>query len=148
MRNQYLLAGVSCLAMAAYGHAVAQSVQGQKPVDAKNANGSAAELGEVVVTASRRSEAILKVPTAVSAYSGTKLKDAQIQSLNDLAALTPNVQISSFTTSVNINIRGIGDGNLTNAGGDPGVAVHADGVYLGQPGLAVTTFLDIARVEI
>ena len=106
------------------------------------------EIGEIVVTASRRSESVRKVPTAISAYSGSSLKEAQITSLTELASATPNLQISSYGTNANINIRGVGNGNLIQAGGEPGVAVSSDGVYLGQSSLAISTLLDVARVEI
>lgn len=136
MRNTHLLVSASCLTLAICGQAAAQSAPAGTAVS------------EIVVTASRRSESIREVPTAISAYSGAKLTETQVASLNDLTAVTPNIQISSSGTSVDINIRGIGNGNLNQAGGEPGVAVQSDGVYLGQAGLAVATLVDVARVEI
>ncbi len=137
MRKTHLLIGASCLALALGGQAAAQSAPAANPA-----------AGEIIVTASRRSESIREVPTAVTALSGAKLAETQVASLNDLTATTPNIQISSTGTNVDINIRGIGNGNLNQAGGEPGVAVQSDGVYLGQAALAVTTLLDVARVEI
>ena len=147
MRNRYLLAGASCLAIAICGEATAQTTSNQKSAEAAGSSG-APTVSEVIVTASRRSESITKVPTAVSAYSGTKLREAQITSLSDLAAITPNVQIKAYQANADINIRGIGNGNFSQAGGDPGVAVQSDGVYLGQASLALSTLLDVNRVEI
>ncbi|MGA0600632.1 TonB-dependent receptor [Caulobacter sp. KR2-114] len=144
-----MLAGASCLALGAGWPAIA-AAQAQAPIQANApaAAGGDTAVGELIVTASRRSESIVKVPTAISAYSGSKLAEHQVASLGDLTAATPNLQISSSGTSVDINIRGIGNGNLNQAGGEPGVAVQFDGVYLGQAGLAVTTLLDVSRVEI
>lgn len=105
------------------------------------------DLEEVVVTASRRSEVLRDVPTAVSAYGGDRLREQQVNSLTDVSTISPNIQISSFATNANIAIRGIGNSQV-GAGADAGVAVHVDGVYLGQAGLAVATFLDIERVEV
>ncbi len=147
MRISNMLMGASCLALAAGGQAAAQTTAEQPTVKAASAEAPAA-VSEVIVTASRRSENIREVPTAVSAYSGTKLRDNQIASLSDLAAITPNVQISTYLTNADINIRGIGNGNFVQAGGDPGVAVMADGVYLGQAALSLSTFLDVNRVEV
>lgn len=127
--------------------AVAQAGLAQASATPPNSQ-EPANLEDIVVTASRRDESIRKVATAVSAFDGQKLRNAQIASLNDLAAITPNVQISTFQTNANVTIRGIGNGNFIQAGGDPGVAVHQDGVYLGQSALALSTFLDIARVEV
>jgi iron complex outermembrane receptor protein len=145
MRNRYLF-GASCIALAVCGRAMAQSLD-QKP-DTVTKPVPSTQVGEVVVTASRRSENIIKVPVAVSAYSPAKLRDEQLVSLTDLTALTPNMQISVLGDKVNINIRGIGNGNLSVAGGEPGVAVTSDGVYLGQTALALRTFLDLSQVEV
>ncbi len=142
------MTGASCLALVMAGQAIAQTAADhQTPTQASDTNGSTS-LSEVIVTASRRNENITKVPTAVSAFNGNTLRDAQITSLSDLAALTPNVQINTYLTNADINIRGIGNGNFIQAGGDPGVAVHANGVYLGQSALALSTFLDVERVEV
>ncbi len=108
---------------------------------------TAATVGEVVVTASRRRETLQKVTSAVTAVTGLQLKQAQITQLSDLTATTPNIQIGSYTTNNNIVIRGIGNTQIVG-GADPGVALLSDGVYLGQSGLAASTFLDINRVEV
>ena len=108
---------------------------------------NAATEGDIIVTASRRNETVRDTPIAVSAYAGDRIREQQILSLTDLVATSPNIQISSFNTFANIAIRGIGNTQLT-AGADPGVALHADGVYLAQSGLAASTFLDVNRVEV
>lgn len=105
------------------------------------------DIAEVVVTASRREESLREVPTAVSAYSSEKIRDSRFASLTDLVVTSPSVEISTWQPNANVAIRGIGNSQIS-AGADAGVAVHADGVYLGQPGLALTSFLDVARVEI
>lgn len=150
MRTQLLMAGVSGLSIVFAPHAFAQTEPAPPPTvsTAQQEQAPASDRGDVVVvTASRREETVQDVPTAVSAYSGDALADAQISSLADLAQMTPNVQISTFATNANVAIRGIGNSQV-GAGADAGVAVHVDGVYLGQAGLAVTSFLDVNRVEI
>ncbi|KRB86139.1 hypothetical protein ASE00_05225 [Sphingomonas sp. Root710] len=102
---------------------------------------------EIIVTASRRAESIRETPTAVSAYLGKRLQEAQISSLSELVTTSPNIQISTYGSNSNIAIRGIGNTQLV-AGADPGVALHVDGVYLAQSSLATATFLDVNRVEI
>ena len=161
--STWLIGAVSAVALA--GAAQAQSAaQGDqdgtsaagRPADAlatdqtpvpNRAQNAAADVEDIIVTASRRNETVRNTPTAVSAYSGDRLRDQQILSLTDLVATSPNIQISSFNTFANIEIRGIGNSQLT-AGADPGVALHADGVYLAQSGLATSTFLDVNRVEV
>lgn len=105
------------------------------------------ELEAVVVTASRRDVSIRQTPVAVSSYSGAKLQAAHVQTLGDLIPSSPNIQLGALQTNQDIHIRGIGN-NLLNAGSDPGVAFHQDGVYLAETGLATSAFLDINRVEI
>lgn len=121
---------------------------GAGPADASRANAAVTDQNDIIVTASRRDESIIKVPTAVSAFSDAKLRDENLFSLNDLTARTPNIQISNFGNKANINIRGVGNGNLSQSGGEPGVAISSDGVYLGQTALALTSMLDLNRVEI
>ncbi|KRB86377.1 hypothetical protein ASE00_06605 [Sphingomonas sp. Root710] len=125
------------------GGVQAQTAGGTAPVAEEQPSG----LEDIVVTASRRSESLRDVPTAVSAYGGDRLKEQQIVNLTDVSSISPNIQISSFATNANVAIRGIGNSQV-GAGADPGVAVHVDGVYLGQAGLAVLTFLDVDRVEV
>ena len=105
------------------------------------------QIESVVVTAQRRSTTIKDTPAAVSSYGGDALKELQINDLSDLASITPGVQFGDVLTNAKITIRGIGNGN-SSAGADPGVAVHYDGVYLSQTGLATSTFLDMDRVEV
>lgn len=153
MKVMHLLMGASSLAEMASQTAFAQTVPSKQPLPApgvpaastatKDGDGS-----EIIVTASRRNESIIKVPTAISAYTDSKLRDENLFSLTDLTARAPNTQISNFGNKANINIRGIGNGNLSNSGGEPGVAISADGVYLGQTALALTSLLDLNRVEI
>jgi len=105
------------------------------------------ELGEIVVTASRRETSLQETPVAVSAFTAEKLQDAQLNSLTDLAALTPNLVISSTFTNANVTMRGIGN-TITVGGAEPGVAVHVDGAYVSRPLLMLSTFLDVERVEV
>ncbi|HOY77385.1 MAG TPA: TonB-dependent receptor [Hyphomonadaceae bacterium] len=150
MRTYLLMAGVSGLSIVFAPHAFGQAEP--KPVIAVSteqpANSASSDRSDVVVvTASRREETVKDVPTAVSAFTGDALAEAQISSLGDLAQLTPNLQISTYSTNANVAIRGIGNSQV-GAGADAGVAVHADGVYLGQASLAVSSFLDVNRVEV
>ncbi|WP_374414463.1 TonB-dependent receptor [Novosphingobium colocasiae] len=140
-RGYYLLALLSGTAAvpAAWAQTSDAPAQGQ--------NGQE-QFEDIVVTASRRSETILKTPIAVSAYSGDKLRAAQTVSLTDLVGPNPNIQIGNSYNSANVAIRGIGNGSSINAGSDAGVSIQVDGVYMAQPALTLSTFLDVARVEV
>lgn len=108
---------------------------------------STATGNDIIVTASRRSDSLKNTPIAVSAISGDALKATQATNLADLAASTPNVQISTYNNNANVTVRGIGNAQI-NAGADAGVAIHQDGVYLGQSVLALSTLNDVERVEV
>ena len=127
--------------------AVAQSDSMENNGQPNSSVDAEARLGTVLITASRREESLKDVPIAVSAFSGEDLSNAQIDSLEELASLAPGLQISSAYTNANINIRGVGNSQLT-AGSEPGVAFHLDGAYIAQPLLTLSSFLDVERVEV
>src|SRR5690348_9387951 len=66
-----------------------------------------ATLGEVVVTAQRREEALQKVPIAVSAFSQSALERQKIDGGANLQRAVPNVTFSKgFYSGYNFQIRG------------------------------------------
>ncbi|MBI1198992.1 MAG: TonB-dependent receptor [Phenylobacterium sp.] len=158
MKSLFVTSSISCaltflhahpaFAADATGPEAAPLASASAPSSDVEASAPEVQLGEVIVTASRREVSIRKTPTAVSAYSGAKLEQAQVASLTDLTAISPNIQIGTFANAANVTIRGIGNTQLSASGSDPGVAVNADGVYLGQSGLVISSFLDVNRVEI
>lgn len=147
--------GASLMAICGSSPALAQEAAPPPTGEAKPATSTESavppppsqEIGDIVVTATRRSETVKNTPIAVTAIGGDALKSAQAATLADVAASTPNVQISATYTNANIAIRGIGNAQV-NAGADTGVAVHQDGVYIGQSGLTLATLMDVERVEI
>jgi len=58
--------------------------------------GDAADLGEVIVTATRRAESIQKVPISVQALSTEKLQERQVKGLSDLVTLLPSVSFAGL----------------------------------------------------
>lgn len=121
MRNRLMIAA-SSLALAIATSAAAQEAE------------SNTTLGEVVVTAQKRSENLQRVPVAISAYSADQREKLGIVDINDLSNFTPGVQWE-FPSPNRITVRGIG--RQTGAlGTDPGVAAYYDGFYVGDPGSA------------
>lgn len=143
-KRSYIIA--LCCGVAVTQSAYAQS-SGTPAQDQGTQSTSEQQLTDIIVTASRRSDTVKNTPTAVTALTADALRQAQAASLADVAASAPNIQISTSYTNANITIRGIGNPNI-NAGADAGVAVHQDGVYLGQSPLTLSTLLDVERVEI
>lgn len=114
---------------------------------------TAGQIGEIVVTAQRRSENIQKVPIAISAFSNTALQQRGLTNVGQIAALTPNVDIKNtagFAGSSQIlvaSVRGVGQNDFAfNL--EPGVGVYIDGVYFARSLGAVVDLLDLERIEV
>jgi outer membrane receptor protein involved in Fe transport len=106
-------------------------------------------VGEVVVTAQKREEAIQDVPIAVSAFSQEMLEAQGIEGGPDLLISIPNVSFakSNFTNTFNFQIRGIGSKGV-GVSGDSGVGVHLNNAPLQSSNLFEAEFYDVERVEV
>jgi iron complex outermembrane receptor protein len=107
-------------------------------------------LGELVVTARRRTENIQDIPIAMSAVSGQFVQDAGAFNVNRIKEVVPNVQLySSNPRNTTLNIRGLGSTfGLTNDGLDPGVGFYVDGVYYSRAAATTLDFLEVERIEV
>ena len=102
--------------------------------------------GEILVTARKRSESLVNVPEAVTAFSEQKIQQAGIRTLRDFADLTPNLQVTTgqSSTQPQITIRGLAEAT----GGEAPVAVVIDGVQVSQPAFILQDYGDVQQVEI
>ncbi|MDP4917829.1 MAG: TonB-dependent receptor [Haliea sp.] len=105
-------------------------------------------LEEVVVTATKQAASLQDIAVTVTAFSEQAIREAGIRSAEDVAVLTPslniNANISPFSTRM--SIRGIGTAGSTYL--EPSVGVFVDGVYLNRSGLSVSDLVDIERIEV
>jgi iron complex outermembrane receptor protein len=108
-----------------------------------------AEVGEIVVTAQKRSQNINDVPIAISAFSGAKLADAGVKSLETLSTVTPGLTVSdTAATGVPIyTIRGIGFSDYST-GASSTVGVYTDEVSLPYAVMTRGAFFDTGQVEV
>ena len=120
-------------------------------------NGGSAQLGEIIVTAERRSSNVQKTPAAVTVQSGEDLLQRGKFTLNNILETVPNVSggesegVSRYPTgndspASGITIRGIASNGTVSGQSIPGVtatAVYVDDVYGGLGG-----GYDIDRVEV
>ncbi|MCM2311980.1 MAG: TonB-dependent receptor, partial [Steroidobacteraceae bacterium] len=140
MRNTSLSAvsAAVAVALAAVATARAQEGSGSTPV----------EMEEIIVTAQKRQESVQDVPLSVAAFSGETLATAGVSSVLDLQRLVPNMAITrgAQTANVRLTIRGIGAAG--NSGIDPSVGTFVDGVYVPRPGALLTSFNDMAGIEV
>lgn len=106
----------------------------------------AAPLEEVVVTAERRPELLLKAPLAISTVSQSNLDQLGLTSVEDIATAVPDLQISANGYTPQLSIRGIGN----FSGSYSTVAVQIDGIY--QPtagsGELANGLFDVSRIEV
>ena len=112
----------------------------------------ASNLGEVVVTAQKRSETLLEIPMSVSVISGETLERGQADNFKDLVALVPGLSIDTNTPGVSrITLRGINTGGVAST-----VGVYVNDVPFGSSsGLANGAILsgdfdtfDMERIEV
>lgn len=127
------------LAMASVGRAHAQDTE----------PGVARDSSEIIVTARKRQESILKVPVVVTAVSGQQLGNLQVTQVTDLPRLVPGLVLGGNLLSIGpqVTIRGVGTSS-SDPGVDQSVSLNIDGLSLGQ-GLAFGSgMFDVAQVEV
>lgn len=102
---------------------------------------AASGLEEIVVTATRRAVNVQDAPVAVTAYTGEALDHQNIENVQDLTAVVPNVLIRGGmggTSGTSINMRGI-----------PNVGTYVDDVWqVSGAGLLQRQFVELDRVEV
>ncbi|WP_299196576.1 TonB-dependent receptor [uncultured Erythrobacter sp.] len=106
--------------------------------------------GVIIVTATRRAQDIQDVPIAVTAVGGEQLDKQGVVNVQNITQVSPsfstsNAQIASG--SVVLRIRGVGT-TSNNIGFESAVGIFVDGAYQSRPGVALSEFVDVERVEV
>lgn len=141
------LAASSALALAVLMPAIAH---GQATTSAAGSAASPpadADTGEIIVTALRRSESVLKVPAAISVVGGGDLKTVGVNTVTDLQNLIPGLNIGTGGFGINISIRGITSTDQTSKG-ELGIAYNVDGAFVGRGQEQGLPYFDVERVEV
>ncbi len=105
------------------------------------------QIERVVITAERRVTVLDTTPAAITALSGARLAERGDTGLADLVMLSPNTSYTNGQGATQLFVRGIGNVFIL-AGGDPGVALYADGAYVSDQTSSNTALFDTQRVEI
>ncbi|HSI16578.1 MAG TPA: TonB-dependent receptor plug domain-containing protein, partial [Sphingomonas sp.] len=153
--KMFKLALVAGASLASIASANAQDVPARNdqptPANDQSANGQSAtdasSNGDIIVTATKRSESVQKVPLAITAIGGEALKDRGVTSFEGLAPSLPSVNFGKNVGFARIAIRGLGL-DATVGGSEGRVAYHTDGIYISRPSAQLATFFDINRVEV
>lgn len=109
---------------------------------------SADSVGDIVVTARKRSERLRDVPATVNVYTSETLERLGATNIEDTVGVTPGLAVTGNGLSPGrdfrqLVIRGVG----ANSQLEPSTATFIDGVY--SPGLSFDSeLLDVERVEV
>lgn len=130
---------------AALGALCATAAQAQDAVSQPEED--AGGVGEIVVTAQKRSESVQRVPISVQAVSGDALAAQGVKDLFQAVTLVPGVVFSRAPDDgLALTFRGMGTTARPQAF-EQSVALFTDGVFFGKGRLYSTSFFDVERME-
>lgn len=167
-RPAFLAALLAATSVISSGSALAQTAAGSAPAGSANVPPDAAPapdgprtaavasppkdsgLGEIVVTATRRSENLQDVPLSVSAVGGAQLATRGISQTADLVRTVPSLNISSQygDTQPNFSLRGVGVANEFNTNTASPIGVYVDEVYQAYRIAHGLQLFDLDRIEV
>ncbi len=132
--------------------AMAQAQAQAQSTEAAEAAPMPGMVGEIVVTASRRSESINKVSSSIAAYDRQALDNQGIRSFSDVVSQTPGLSLQQQSTfqPANIAIRGIRStvGAATTGIYIDDTPIQTRSAGAQSPGDALPTIFDLDRVEV
>jgi outer membrane receptor protein involved in Fe transport len=108
------------------------------------------DVGSIIVTATKREQALSDVPLAVSAVTGEMLKAAGITDIRALQNLSPSLFLTSSASEAAgtvARIRGVGTTG-DNPGLESAVAIFIDGVYRARNNVGLTELGEVERIEV
>lgn len=115
---------------------------------ASAADEAPADTGDIVVTATRQSQSLSKVPLSVSVATAAILSTKNIRDVGDLARFTPGLTVDTGQTN-QISIRGI-----ASAGGASTTGIYIDDVPIqvrslgSETDVALVKVFDLDRIEV
>ncbi|WP_298198358.1 TonB-dependent receptor [Novosphingobium sp.] len=141
-RAAWLIGTALAAGLALPGAALAQAVQ-DKP------EAAVPELGEIVVTATKRAENVQSIPVSVTAIGGDALAKSRITSVDSLVTKVANLQLTSIVgdNTPIFSLRGVSMSDYSLNQSSP-VATYYDEVYKGNFALLGVAMYDLERVEV
>lgn len=104
----------------------------------------------IIVTATKRAEDVQDIPLAVTAVSPAQLEQQGVVNVQNITQVSPSFSTSQAQNSsgtVVLRIRGVGT-TSNNIGFESAVGIFIDGAYQSRPGIALSEFVDVERVEV
>jgi len=107
-------------------------------------------LEEIIVTAERRETSLQQTPISIIAFTAETMESKGIETLEDVAAFTPNLDIKGSRGNGNVTptyqVRGLSGGG--GGTGERAVGMYVDGIYMPRTTGPFMDVLDIERIEI
>lgn len=133
----------SCIAFIAASLAPSIALAQTEPQDTNTGPG----LGDIVVTAQKRSERLQDVPISITAVTGAQLATREIRNTQDLALIHPGLVYNQLGGFAQPFLRGIGT-DVSSPNVDPSVATYIDGAFIADSQSTITNLLGVERVEV
>jgi iron complex outermembrane receptor protein len=148
-RRAMMLACASATAVTIGLGLVVAPAAAQTASGASKAASNVGTVGEVIVTATRREEALSRVPIAVTAISGEQVRAAHIGNFSDVPSIVAGANFVSTKgqSTANVQIRGQSTTNDAPALELP-VAVFMDDIYYGTLASFDADFFDVSQIAV
>jgi iron complex outermembrane receptor protein len=137
-------AGIVLGSLCTGAHAQAAEPAAEATAPSETAASDEAADGDIIVTAQRRSESVLRVPVSVTVVGADALRSNGINELSSLTKLAPSLQTGNDDS---FSVRGIGTNTFAPTV-ESTVSQVLDEVVLGSPTFAANAFYDVERIEV
>ena len=126
-RNRFFIAIGLAVAALATGQVQAQQAAQEQSTQDPATDTAPTELDRIVVTAERRSTALMSTAISASVLTREDLEERLIQNLDSLQSATPALTVSNYGGGNVVNIRGVGRTEVVTQA-SAGVPIYRDGV--------------------
>jgi iron complex outermembrane receptor protein len=106
----------------------------------------AAQLEEVVVTATKRVQSVQEIPMSIQAVTGETILERGIASMDQLSATMPSFQVGDSLITTSVSMRGMG--SQPERGFEQSIGMFIDGIYMPRSRQYRAPFIDAERVEV
>jgi len=120
------------------------------PAFAQDAGAEETDDSVIIVTAQRRAQDVQNIPLAVTAVSPVQLERQGVVNVTQISQVSASFSTSNAQNTAGTNvlrIRGVGT-TSNNIGFESAVGIFIDGAYQSRPGVALSEFVDVERVEV
>ncbi len=147
MRRWIFLCWLTAALAPAPAAAVDAEVTAHRLATSPRSPGDGGDIGELVVTALKRSEPAQRTPVSIAVLDGASLQQQGIKDLFQAVTLVPGAVFSRAPDDgLALTFRGLGTAARSQAF-EQSVALFTDGVFFGKSRLYSTSFFDVDRIE-